>query len=162
MKKPMLKLTSLFVLSAFIFIAVASGDGSVEISSEQDFQTYIEENEFYQESSLNESKTLSFDANEFTLTFKDKRSGATRKKDGTYEVKSSKYSDKGNQFYYVKLVFNDKSYADESFYVFRDGNIVEPSNNGILDKSEDEYGLNIQEWHVSLAPDYNIYEPVEK
>ena len=147
----------------FIFFAIASGGGdSVDISSNQAFQSFLQEKDFYQESNLNESKTLSFNANDFLLTLKDKRSGASRKFDGSYEVKSSKYSDKGNQFYYVKLIFNNKNYADESFFVFRDGNIVEPSNNGVLDKNEDEYGLNIPEWHVSLAPDYSIFEPIDK
>jgi hypothetical protein len=162
MKKQMLKLTSFLTISLFIFFAIASGGDSVEISSNEEFQSYLQEKDFYQESNLSESKTLSFDANQFVLTFKNKRSGASRKLDGSYEVKSSKYSDKGNQFYYVKLVFNDISYADEAFFVFRDGNIVEPSNNGVLDKNEDEYGLNIPEWHVSLSPDYNIFEPIDK
>lgn len=105
----MLKLTSFLTISLFIFCAIASGGDSVEISSNEEFQSYLQEKDFYQESNLSESKTLSFDANQFVLTFKNKRSGASTKLDGSYEVKSSKYSDKGNQFYYVKLVFNDIS-----------------------------------------------------
>ncbi len=162
MKKLFKPLLSVLVLAGFLILGVSSGEEETSVSSTSELSSYINEHDFYKESSLNESQTYSFNGNSFKLTLKDKRSGNERTFDGSCETKSSKYSDKGTEFYYVKLVFNDKNYSDESFFVFRDGNLVTPSNNGDMDKTEDEYGLNIPEWHVSLSPDYFIYNPIDK
>jgi hypothetical protein len=163
MKKQIKRLLSIATIGTFLIVAYASGSGtSTTVSSTDNLKTLILANDFFGKSNLSEDHTLSFQNNSFSLALNDKRSGAIRKFTGNYEVKSSKYSDNGKEFFYVKLVFEDKSWADEAFYVFYDGNLVEPSASGVLDKNEDEYGLNIPEWHVSLAPDYNIYEPIDK
>lgn len=162
MKKSFKILLSALTIGVFIFFATASGDSAPSIASIAELSTYIKENNFYQESNLSESGTYSFNGSSFLLTKKDKRTGALRKFDGSFETKSSKYSDKGTEFYYLKLMFNDNSYANEVFLVCDDGKLVEPSNNGVLDKNEDDYGLNIPKWHVSLAPDYYIFDPIDK
>jgi hypothetical protein len=165
--KKQIKLLIMRILVLFSFLNLVVSCGGEEqsltvVSSKSELSNYIKEHNFYLESPLSENETYSFDESSFKLTLNDKRSGNSRTFIGSYETKSSKYSDKGTEFYYVKLIFNDKSYSDVSFFVFRDGNLIQPSNNGILDTFEDEYGLNIPEWHVSLGPDHNIYSPIEK
>jgi hypothetical protein len=163
MKNYIKPLFNIFIIVGLSLLVGSCGsDESVSITNTSDLSSFLTKHNFYLESSLNESQTYSFDGSSFKLSLKDKRSGSERSFDGSYETKSSKYSDKGTEFFYVKLVFNDKSYSDESFFVFHDGNLVEPSNNGVLDKNEDEYGLNIPEWHVTLSPDYNKYSPIDK
>jgi hypothetical protein len=132
------------------------------VSSTTDLSSFISKHDFYQETSLNESETYSFNGSSFKLSLKDKRSGNVRTLDGSYETKSSKYYDKGTEFFYVKLIFNDKSYSDKSFLVFHDGILVAPSSSGVKDKSEDEFGLYIPEWHVTLTPNYFKYAPINK
>lgn len=153
---------NLTIITLLIFSSCSSNNSENATKKIDDLPTLLTTNNFYQESALNESHTYSFNGKTFVLTLKDKRSGDSRTFDGSYEVKSSKYSDKGNEFFYVKLLFNDNNYADKLFFVYYDGNLVKPENNGIADVNEDQYGLNIPEWHVSMAPKYNIYSPVSK
>ena len=163
MKNYIKPLFSVLVLLGFIFLGVSSGgDESVSITNTSELSSYITEHDFYEKSNINEDGTYSFDGSSFNLSKKDKRSGNVRTFDGSYETKSSKYSDKGTEFFYVKLNFNDKNYSDESFLVFHEGNLVTPSNNGVMDKTEDEYGLNIPRWHVTLSPNYFSYSPILK
>ena len=148
-------------LTILLFFSSCSSNTST-ITNVSDLSTLLTTHIFFQESSLNESFTYSFNGSSFILTLKDKRSGASRTFDGSYEVKSAKYSDNGNDFFYVKLIFNDNNYADKLFFVYHDGNLVEPESNGIADVNEDQYGLNIPEWHVTLAPNYNSYTQTSK
>lgn len=140
----------------------SSNSNGNTVTNISDLSTLLTTHNFYKESSLNESNTYAFNGSSFILTLKDKRSGASRTFDGSYEVKSAKYSDKGNEFFYVKLIFNDNNYADKLFFVYHDGILVKPENNGTADVNEDHYGLNIPEWHVTLAPNYNRYDQTSK
>jgi hypothetical protein len=139
-----------------------SNTSEISVNSEIELKNFILSNTFFQKSPLNESQTYSFIENKFVLTLKDKRSNNQRIFNGNYEIKSSKYSDNGISFLYVKLIFIDKNYSDISYLVYHEGKLVEPSNQGKLDKTEDKYGLNIPQFHVSLAPDYSIYSVIQK
>ena len=161
----------LILVGSTIIIGSCGGEtgetGETELTSVSELSSYVTEHNFFQESSLSESETYSFDGSSFMLTLKNKRSGSERTFDGSYEVKSAKYSDKGEDFLYVKLVFNDPNYADELYFVYdynsfgEYASLIKPSKdyNPVL---EDEYGLCIKREQVNLAPNYNSYSSIGK
>ena len=151
-----LTMTALFFVS---FSSCSNNNSSNEVTSTASFSSYLTTYNFFCEGSLNESDTYSFNGGSFVLTKKDKRTGATRTFNGDYQVKSSKFSDKGTDFYYVTLDFDNKNYADKLFFVYWQGFIIKPS---VADIYEDQYGIDIKEWHVSLALSYNKFSPIKK
>ena len=168
MKNNLMSLFNVLILVGSTII-IGSCGGETELTSVSELSSYLTEHNFFQESSLSESETYSFDGSSFMLTLKNKRSGSERTFDGSYEVKSAKYSDKGEDFLYVKLVFNDPSYADKLYLVYGYNSIGEyasltkPDEAGVtMTVSEDEYGLSIQRSQVNLAPNYNSYSSIAK
>jgi hypothetical protein len=160
LSKTLLKFT--LIIPLMLLLNNCSDTEETTVNSEIELKNFILSNNFFQKSPLNESHTYSFIENKFVLTLKDKRSNNQRTFNGNYEIKSSKFSDNGKSFFYVKLIFIDKNYSDISYLVYYEGKLVEPSNQGKFDKTEDEYGLNIPQSHVSLAPDYLIYSVIQK
>jgi hypothetical protein len=172
MKNNLMSLFNVLILvGSTIIIGSCGGEtgetGETELTSVSELSSYVTEHNFFKESSLSESETYSFDGSSFMLTLKNKRSGSERTFDGSYEVKSAKYSDKGEDFLYVKLVFNDPNYADELYFVYdynsfgEYASLIKPSKdyNPVL---EDEYGLCIKREQVNLAPNYNSYSSTAK
>lgn len=137
-----------------LFISCTTSDITLE-------QSLLEYN-FYQESPLSESDEYSFNAGTFKLEKKNKRSGEVRSFTGKYSTKKGKYSDTGESYSYLKLIFDDTNYASTQFLVFENGVLTEPYKNSRPIKNEDEYGLNTESWTVSLAPNYASYSPIKK
>lgn len=137
------------------------------VSDTNDLSTYLKKNTFFcEEQYLDESETYSFDGNNFKVEYKNKRSGEIRTYDGTYEVKSGKYSDNGNEFLYVKLIFNNKDFAitqfgqdGDKFLVYDDGELCEPNSLGSCGNCEDEFGLKITSNQVVSAINSSYYKP---
>jgi len=173
MKNNLMSLFNVLILvGSTIIIGSCGGEtgetGETELTSVSELSSYVTEHNFFQESSLSESETYSFDGSSFMLTLKNKRSGSERTFDGSYEVKSAKYSDKGEDFLYVKLVFNDPNYADELYFVYdynsfgEYSSLIQPSDAESWTVLEDEYGLCIKSSQVNLAPNYNSYSSIAK
>jgi hypothetical protein len=152
----------LFLLSFLLFFVSCSEQNTNASNSVETLSEILQKNVFYQESPLAESEEYSFDGSKFTLELTNKRTNEIRRFTGSYSVLSGKYSDTGESYKYVKLVYDDFDYASVGFFVFADQMLVEPMRNGKSVKSEDSHGLNIESWYISLAPDYAHFSPIKK
>jgi hypothetical protein len=148
------QLICLSFLLIMLFISCSPKEKTLE-------QVLLEYN-FYQESPLSESDEYSFQAGTFKLNKKNKRSGEVRSFTGKYSTKKGKYSDTGESYSYLKLIFDDTNYASTKFFVYDNGVLTEPFKDKKSVKSEDAYGLDTESWTVSLAPNYATYSPIKK
>jgi hypothetical protein len=147
------------ILPILLFIVIIFGcsdDDQQVINSTSQLSDQISNTSYYQESVLDESETFSFSNGNFTKTYKNKRSGQTRSFSGTYKVLEGKYTDDGERFFYVRLV-GDSRYSNEfgNFNLYHlvlceSGNLCPPMENGFSVDTEDEYGLKIKHYMVSL------------
>jgi hypothetical protein len=159
-----------------VFVNVVSCGPSIKptsseqsINSTSDFSAFLKENNFYCEEPFRDnSETYSFDDNSFKVVYKNKRSGEIKTYDGTYEVKSGKFSDNGEGFLYVKLIFNNKGFAiiefgndGDKFLVYDNNMLCQPTSGGACTNCEDEYGLKILSSSV-WATKGSSYEPIDK
>ncbi len=152
----------LFLVSHLIVFISCSEQNRNASNSVEALSEILKENDFYQESPLTESEEYSFDGSKFTLELTNKRTNEIRRFTGSYSVLSGKYSDTGESYKYVKMIYDDSDYASTGFFVYADQMLVEPMRNGKLVKSEDSHGLNIESWNISLAPDYAHFAPIKK
>jgi hypothetical protein len=164
----MWKLTQLIVLS--LFIVSCSNDDTFEINTISDFETYLNQNNYYQESILDESQTFVFSNGSFTKKYKNKRTGQERFFSGSYKVLNGNYSDNGKQFMYVRMVCNPQFSNEFGYFNLKHlvlcegGNLCPPKLDGSSEFYEDEYGLKIKEYMVSLwcdEEDFSYY-PIQK
>lgn len=157
----------LFFLLIVLVLVVSCGPS---VNSTSDLSKFLTENNFFcEERYLDDSETYSFSGNSFKVEYKNKRSDEIKTYDGTYEVKSGKFSDNGKEFLYVKLSFNNKEFASfqfgkngDKFLVYDDGNLCEPNSVGSCSNCEDEFGLKLTSNQVVTAINSSYYEPIDK
>jgi hypothetical protein len=158
---------NLSILLGALVIFVSCGPN---VHSTSDLSSFLTDNRFFcEEPYLDDSETYSFDGSSFKVEYKNKRSGEIKIYDGTYEVKSGKFSDNGDEFLYVKLIFNDLNFATfqfgkdgNKFLVYDDGNLCEPNSTGSCSNCEDEYGLKLTSSQVVAAINSSYYKPIDK
>jgi len=164
----MWKLSKIFVV--LLLLVSCSDDDPFQIKTTNDLDEYLNQTNYYQESTLDESETFIFSNGGFTKKYKNKRSGQERSFSGTYTIHMGKYSDNGKKFMYVRMVGNP-SYKSEFGYfdlkhlvLCEGGDLCPPYENGFSINYEDEYGLKIKEYNVSLwcGVDTRSYYPVKK
>ena len=153
-----------FFLVSVILVFISCSEQSKNASnSVESLSEILKKNNFYKKkSSLTESEKYSFEGSKFTLELTNKRTNEIRKFTGRYSVHSGKYSDTGESYDYVKMIYDDSDYASVGFFVYADQMLIEPMRDGKLVKSEDSHGLDIKSWYISLAPDYAHFAPVKK
>lgn len=161
---------TILITLSILLIFGCSNDDSFEIKTTSDFDNYLNQTNYYQESTLDESETFIFSNGTFTKKYKNKRSGQERSFSGTYEVLFGNYSDNGKKFMYVRMVGNPQ-YSNEFGYfdlkhlvLCEGGNLCPPYLDGFTQNYEDENGLKIKEYMVSLWCDEETrsYYPIEK
>jgi hypothetical protein len=147
----------IFYILTFSFLILTNYSCFNSVSSKKELEEFVNNNSFENKNPLDYRDIYTFDNNKFTEINKNKRTDKIQTiYRGTYEVKSSKYYDNGEKFYYIKLSYDDR--YSKRFLVFYDDNLIIPYNDGIEDMYEDEVGLNLPEWHVSLAQDFLKYK----
>ncbi len=163
LKRLIFNLLLIVGLSFFLESCGNSSESVFVASSSEAFSRFITTHDFYQQGINEDSYTYSFDGNVFNLSLENKRSGSVSNFDGTYEIKSSKYVDTGEDFFYVKFIFNDKSYSvQDHFLVLEGGKLIEPIHEYGTKWPEDEYGLNIRKTKITSQLSYFEYSPMSK
>ena len=132
-----------------------------DLKTESGVKSFLRGGSYYNNSDVSSfSKRYTFfQDNRFELLVTEKRSSEKSTYAGKFQVKNSKYENTGENFWYVKLLFNTGEWSSKPlFFVLSNGRLIEPVNSdGESISYEDSYGLRVKDFYISMALKNNIY-----
>jgi hypothetical protein len=94
--------------------------------------------------------TYHFSGQNVKVNLQDRRTDEQFNYTSTYSVKSSKYADNGNKFYYISVhVLGDGGIDNTEYWVYNNGGLVSPNGSCY----EDKFGLKLSEYQIGSSKD---------